>query len=543
MPLTATSARWASSASSAPSPSRSRPSLGDRLRERAQGAHLRRWTGRRRASLSSSAASTVSARRAARARLDAAEDGVGAGGRDLLGHDDRARGRRKPGSCAPQRRRAADLDQLADDVRVEREKPAAASASAASPSISRAGMVAERRAPRTALRSLRLARLARLLLRDWPCARFSLRAACRARALFREDCVRIRSFRAIGCRRCLCANSRTNVDRPNLRNRTTPRPVFRFAPSPNGRLHLGHAYSALLNERRRRRARRRMFCCASKTSISRACTPRIRATRSSTISPGSALPSRAAAPAERACRRLRRGACDGWRRAAWSIPASARAARSRAASGGERDPDGAPLYPGRCRAGSRRARARWRGERAALRLDMARALAIVREPLAWREFGEGVRGAVGRRRSRRLGRRRAARQGSAGELSSGRGGRRRACRASPTSCAARDLCSVDVRPPPAAGAARTCRSRAIGITGSCSTRAARKCRKARVEVARRAARAGRLAGRSPRRAGIRRGAGGPPRRDDQLIFCAVWRRRRRWAPAPSKLVDAVALPS
>jgi glutamyl-Q tRNA(Asp) synthetase len=26
-------------------------------------------------------------------------------------------------------------------------------------------------------------------------------------------------------------------------------PIFRFAPSPNGRLHLGHAYSALLNER------------------------------------------------------------------------------------------------------------------------------------------------------------------------------------------------------------------------------------------------------------------------------------------------------
>src|ERR1700752_3545925 len=26
-----------------------------------------------------------------------------------------------------------------------------------------------------------------------------------------------------------------------------PPPVFRFAPSPNGLLHLGHAYSALLN--------------------------------------------------------------------------------------------------------------------------------------------------------------------------------------------------------------------------------------------------------------------------------------------------------
>ena len=27
------------------------------------------------------------------------------------------------------------------------------------------------------------------------------------------------------------------------------RPAFRFAPSPNGRLHLGHAYSALLNRK------------------------------------------------------------------------------------------------------------------------------------------------------------------------------------------------------------------------------------------------------------------------------------------------------
>jgi glutamyl-Q tRNA(Asp) synthetase len=50
------------------------------------------------------------------------------------------------------------------------------------------------------------------------------------------------------------------------------RPVFRFAPSPNGRLHLGHAYSALLNARMAKEAGGRLLLRIEDTDQTR-CKP------------------------------------------------------------------------------------------------------------------------------------------------------------------------------------------------------------------------------------------------------------------------------
>jgi glutamyl-Q tRNA(Asp) synthetase len=49
-----------------------------------------------------------------------------------------------------------------------------------------------------------------------------------------------------------------------------PQPVFRFAPTPNGYLHLGHAYSALLNQKMAREAGGRLLLRIEDTDQTRA---------------------------------------------------------------------------------------------------------------------------------------------------------------------------------------------------------------------------------------------------------------------------------
>ena len=170
-------------------------------------------------------------------------------------------------------------------------------------------------------------------------------------------------------------------------------PVFRFAPSPNGRLHLGHAYSALLNAAAAKAAGGRVLLRIEDIDRAR-CRPEYeRAIVADLAWLGLVF--------EEPPRRQSEHGRD------YAAALEALAARglvypcfctrgevARAAAGG-RDPDGAPLYPGTCRASSagKRASRHARGELAAWRLDMARALALAPARLDWLEFGETAAGA------------------------------------------------------------------------------------------------------------------------------------------------------
>ncbi|MBN9007051.1 MAG: tRNA glutamyl-Q(34) synthetase GluQRS [Rhizobiales bacterium] len=180
-----------------------------------------------------------------------------------------------------------------------------------------------------------------------------------------------------------------------------PPPVFRFAPSPNGFLHLGHAYSALLNFESARRSDGRFLLRIEDIDTTR-CRPDYEAAiyedlgwlgiawetpvrrQSEHLADYRAVLDRLSAlgllyPSFESRAEIARLVAERETRGAWP-----------------RDPDGAPLYPGTAKSLSigERERLLRSGDPYALRLDMAAAIRVAGD-LTWTERGLGPDGETG----------------------------------------------------------------------------------------------------------------------------------------------------
>jgi glutamyl-Q tRNA(Asp) synthetase len=180
-----------------------------------------------------------------------------------------------------------------------------------------------------------------------------------------------------------------------------PPPVFRFAPSPNGYLHLGHAFSAWLNFDLAGRAGGRLLLRIEDIDAAR-CKPEFEAAIYRDLA---WLGISWETPVRRQSRHLadHRDALEKLLAQGLVYPSfESRAeiarlvAQKEAVAPWPRDPDGAPLYPGTARLLSPDERARLLESDVphALRLDMAAACARA-GGLDWIEYGEGHKGETG----------------------------------------------------------------------------------------------------------------------------------------------------
>jgi glutamyl-Q tRNA(Asp) synthetase len=184
-----------------------------------------------------------------------------------------------------------------------------------------------------------------------------------------------------------------------------PPPVFRFAPSPNGYLHLGHAYSALLNFDLARRTGGRFLLRIEDIDATR-CRPEFEAAIYQDLAwLGICWETPVRRQSEHFARY--REAVEKLAGLGLIYPSfESRAEIARLVAQREarapwpRDPDGAPLYPGAARSLSpdQRGRLIAQGAPYALRLDLAAARTRMDElagRLTWTEHGEGPDGETG----------------------------------------------------------------------------------------------------------------------------------------------------
>lgn len=180
------------------------------------------------------------------------------------------------------------------------------------------------------------------------------------------------------------------------------KPVFRFAPSPNGPLHLGHALSAILNHDMARDAGGRFLLRIEDIDTAR-CTPEFEAAIEADLAWLGVVwgrPVRRQSDHFPEYRTVLSGLIDrGLVYPAFMTRGEVRQVVAEFESSGSpwpRDPDGAPHYPDgdRDRSDGERQMLMEGGVRHAWRLDMSKALSAVTEPLFWQESGDGEAGEI-----------------------------------------------------------------------------------------------------------------------------------------------------
>jgi glutamyl-Q tRNA(Asp) synthetase len=160
------------------------------------------------------------------------------------------------------------------------------------------------------------------------------------------------------------------------------RPVFRFAPSPNGELHLGHALSALAGYEQSKAAGGRFLLRIEDIDVGRTRPEFVAGIFEDLRWLGIEWEEPVLFQSQR---------MDAYRQAAGRLQAlgllypcfATRTEIEAAAEGGATDPDGAPLYPGlwKGRAQAEVAEKRAAGQRSALRIDMGLARQMARKKL------------------------------------------------------------------------------------------------------------------------------------------------------------------
>ncbi len=170
----------------------------------------------------------------------------------------------------------------------------------------------------------------------------------------------------------------------------------RFAPSPNGELHVGHAFSALFSERFARERGGRFLLRIEDIDTTRTREHFVEGILEDLRWLGLDWEE----PVRRQSRHMDdySAITERLKKEGLLYPCFCTrrqiSARLEGRDGWPRDPDGRPLYPGTCRhlsAAEREARIA-AGEEHAWRLDMNAALRRISQPLEWREEGSGPAG-------------------------------------------------------------------------------------------------------------------------------------------------------